>query len=272
MNIYYPKEKSLAGVTDLCIAAHQDDIEIMAFAPISDCYGSDDRAFAGVVVTDGAGSPRTGEFADYTDAQMKQVRLAEQQKAADIGKYRAAIQLGFPSAAVKDASNGAPTEAILQLLTEIRPQHLYTHNPADKHDTHVAVALRTIEAVRRLPPELRPQTFVALEVWRALDWLPDADKVCLNTEKYPALAAELLTVHRSQVDGGKRYDHAAIGRRLANATFFASHDTDDCTSMNFGLDLLPIIEQNVPTKDYIASFIDKFRQEVTETLERLGAK
>ena len=60
MNIYYPNEKSLDGITDVCIAAHQDDIEIMAFAPISDCYESDERSFAGVVVTDGAGSPRTG--------------------------------------------------------------------------------------------------------------------------------------------------------------------------------------------------------------------
>ena len=253
----------------MCIAAHQDDIEIMAYGPISECYDSAERAFAGVVVTDGAGSPRTGEYAGFTDEQMKQVRLAEQQKAADIGRYRAAVQLEFPSGVVKDPSDKSAADAIYNLLTEIKPRNLYTHNPADKHETHVAVALRTIEAVRRLPEELRPQKFIALEVWRALDWLPDDDKVCINTEKYPDIAAELLTVHRSQVVGGKRYDHAAIGRRLANATFFASHDTDDCSSMNFGLDLMPMIVDGTDVTDYINSYIEKFKKEVNNTLERL---
>ena len=30
-----PEEEALSRTTDLCIAAHQDDIEIMAFAPIA---------------------------------------------------------------------------------------------------------------------------------------------------------------------------------------------------------------------------------------------
>ena len=269
MNIYYPEEKSLEGITHLCVAAHQDDIEIMAFAPIAECYGADGKAFAGVVVTDGAGSPRTGEYADFTDEQMKEVRVTEQQKAADIGKYRAAIQLGFPSKAVKNPENDEPVEAICRLIKEIKPKYLYTHNIADKHETHVAVALRTIEAVKRLPTELRPEKFIALEVWRSLDWLPDEDKVCLDTAAYPEVARELLTVHRSQVVGGKRYDNAAIGRRFANATFFASHDTDDFTSMNFGLDLMPLVEGNETPKEFIEKYIDKFRGEVDSVLERL---
>lgn len=269
MNIYYPDKKSLEGVTHMCIAAHQDDIEIMAYAPISECYESKENAFAGVVVTDGAGSPRTGEFADMTDEQMKEVRVLEQQKAADIGKYRAAIQLGFPSKDVKNPENGEPVDEIYKLLMSVKPKYLYTHNIADKHETHVAVALRTIEAVKRMPKEDRPQAFTALEVWRSLDWLSDSDKVCLDTAKYPEVARELLTVHRSQVAGGKRYDNAAIGRRFANATFFASHDTDECISMNFGLDLIPLVEGSETPAEFINKYIDKFKGEVNSTLERL---
>ena len=272
MKIYYPSEESFEGVTHMCIAAHQDDIEIMAYAPIAECYEKTDKAFVGVVVTDGAGSPRTGEFADFTDEQMKEIRVLEQQKAADIGKYRAAIQLGFPSKAVKDGSNNDPVKAIYDLLVQIRPKHLYTHNLADKHETHTAVALRTVEAVKLLPEKLRPETFTALEVWRSLDWLPDEDKVCLDTAGYPEVARELLTVHRSQVAGGKRYDNAAIGRRFANATFFASHDTDDFTSMNFGLDLMPLVEGNLSAEEFIDGYIDKFKCEVNTTLERLMKK
>lgn len=49
------KEKEgIARTTHLAISAHQDDIEFMAYAPISECFGKADKWFGGVVVTDGA--------------------------------------------------------------------------------------------------------------------------------------------------------------------------------------------------------------------------
>lgn len=267
--VFYPDENKAVSITDMCIAAHQDDIEIMAFAPISQCYDSESRNFCGVVMTDGAGSPRTGEYADYTNEQMKQVRALEQQKAAQIGKYSCVVQLGYPSACVKDPRNTDTVEDTVTLLRRMKPAHLYTHNIADKHETHVACALRVIEAVRRLDPSERPESFTALEVWRGLDWLPDRDKICLDTSAYPEVALELLQVHRSQVVGGKRYDNAAMGRRFANATFFESHGVDLSDSLNFGLDLMPLIESNVTPEEYIDVYINRFRDEIHGTLERL---
>lgn len=269
-SVYFPQEETLAGVTDMCIAAHQDDVEIMAYAPIADCYDSDSRHFCGVVVTDGAGSPRSGEYADYTDEQMKQVRISEQRRAAELGKYRAVLQLGYPSSAVKNAKNPDPADEIYELLMQVRPKYLYTHNIADKHDTHVAVALRVIEAVRRMPRDARPEKIIALEVWRGLDWMCDTDKVCLDTGAYPQLATELLQVHRSQVVGGKRYDNAAVGRRYANATFFASHSTDNFDSVSFGMDLMPMIESGITPAEYAMQYIKRFADEVNDTLGRLS--
>lgn len=269
-SIFFPFDEALSGVTDVCIAAHQDDIEIMAYAPIADCYESKERSFCGVVVTDGAGSPRTGEYANFTDEQMKNVRIDEQREAARLGKYRAVAQLGYPSSAVKDAENTDPVDDIYELLMQIRPKYVYTHNIADKHDTHVAVALRVIAAVKRMPAELRPEKFIALEVWRGLDWMCDTDKLCLDTSAYPKLATELLRVHRSQVAGGKRYDNAAVGRRYANATFFASHSTDSSNSISFGMDLMPLVTENISPKEYVNGFLNGFVNEVNNTLERLS--
>ena len=267
-SVFFPGEKDLSGITDLCIAAHQDDVEIMAYGPISNCYGK--HSFAAVIVTDGGGSPRTGEFAGYTDEEMKAVRQREQTEAATLGEYRAVIQLGYPSSAVKNGSNDAVIGDLCRILLETRPKLLYTHNPADKHPTHVAVSLRVIEAVRRLSPDYRPEVFVGLEVWRGLDWLCDADKMCLDTGAYPELARKLLTVHRSQVAGGKRYDEAAIGRRAANATFFAAHETDESNSMNFGLDLLPLINSNVSPAEYVGKYVQRFEEEIIETIKNLS--
>ena len=268
--IYFPGKESLDGVTDMCIAAHQDDIEIMAYGPISECYKSDTRNFCGVVMTDGAGSPRAGEYSNYTNEQMKEVRIQEQNDAAKLGNYTAILQLGYASSEIKDGNNKDTVDELYDILCQVKPERLYTHNLADKHETHVAVVLRVIEAVRRMPEDIRPKEIVALEVWRNLDWLPDSEKVCVDTSKYPQLAEDLITVYRSQVVGGKSYDKAAIGRRCANATFFESHNTDEASSQSFGLDLMPLVKGEETPSDFIISYIEKFKSEVKNTIARLS--
>jgi hypothetical protein len=52
--------------------------------------------------------------------------------------------LDYPSSAVKDGSNRQPVEDIAKLLKATRPQVVYTHNLADKHDTHIGVTLTDI--------------------------------------------------------------------------------------------------------------------------------
>ena len=265
-----PEEEALARTTDLCVAAHQDDIEIMAFAPCVKCYGQPDLWFTGVVLTDGAGSPRTGVYEAYTDEEMKQVRIGEQKRAAAIGGYAAQFLLGSTSAELKDANRrqGAAAE-LAAILEKCAPETLYLHNFADKHDTHVAAALCGVEAVRSLPPEKRPSKIYSLEVWRGLDWLCDADKVCLDTSGHPNLAAALLGVFDSQIAGGKRYDSAAIGRRLANATFYASHDTDSYESCSYGIDITDYVNSDMEPQEFICAYIHRFEEEVRSRLGRL---
>ena len=103
-------DAALARTTHLCISAHQDDIEIMAYHGVAECFGSKDKWFTGVVVTNGAGSPRAGIYGDYTDQEMQQVRVLEQRKAAYVGEYACQIQLGFTSSEVKSrCSRGGRT-------------------------------------------------------------------------------------------------------------------------------------------------------------------
>src|ERR1043166_1746911 len=88
---------ALARTTPLCLGAPPGDIEIMAHAGIAECCERADRHFTGVVVTDGAGSPRTGRYATMTDAEMPGVRRDEQRAAAVLGKYNLQLQLAHPS-------------------------------------------------------------------------------------------------------------------------------------------------------------------------------
>lgn len=272
--IYVPAgtaaDAALARTTHLCIAAHQDDIEIMALHGVLECFGRDDRHFAGVNVTNGAGSPRDGIYARYTDEQMQIVRRAEQKKAAMVGEYSAQVFLDYTSSEVKDGKNAAVIADLKKLVEAAHPQVIYTHNLADKHDTHVAVALRTIQALRQVSREARPQHVYGCEVWRGLDWLCDPDKVIFDVHERESLGIALLGVFDSQICGGKRYDLATAGRRRANATYLASHGVDESTAVNFGMDLTPLIESaDLDCTQYALEFIDRFKDEVTTRLAKL---
>jgi len=264
-------EVALRAVTHLCIVAHQDDIEIMAQSGISDCLEQPGKAFGGVVVTNGAGSPRTGAYSSFTDSQMQEVRRKEQREAARLGRYAIQIQLAHASADVKAPGNPGVARDLEQVVAGCRPEVVFLHNPADKHDTHVAVLLRALHAIRYLPPGQRPARVLGCEVWRDLDWLLDADKVALDSGRHPDIARKLLTVFDSQVTGGKRYDLAAIGRRLANATFFASHATDSFSAITWAVDLTPVTRDGGPSiEDFTASLVARMGADVAGRLRKLS--
>jgi LmbE family N-acetylglucosaminyl deacetylase len=181
------------------------------------------------------------------------------------------VFLDYSSAAVKDRADRHILEDLKKLIGVARPRVIYTHNLADKHDTHVAVALRVIEALRESAPGARPARLYGCEVWRALDWLNDEDKVAFNVEAHENLAMSLVGVFDSQVCGGKRYDLATQGRRQANATYFASHAVDESRSLIYGINLTPLIEnEKLDIGAYMQGFIDRFAQEVTSRIARLA--
>ncbi len=261
-------EEALARVTHLCIGAHQDDIEIMAQAGISDCLGAAGKAFGGVVVTNGAGSPRTGAYASFTDEQMQAVRRNEQREAARIGGYTVQIQLAHPSGDVKRPGHPGVAGDLRTIFLGCRPETVYLHNPADKHDTHIAVLRRSIEAIRSVPAAQRPARVLGCEVWRDLDWLPDDAKVALDSGRHPDLSRKLLLAFDSQITGGKRYDLATVGRREANATFHTSHATDTLKGITWAVDLTPATRDGGPTVDeLIASLVSKFAADVAQRLK-----
>lgn len=273
--IYIPDNteisQALTRTTHLCIAAHQDDIEIMAYHGILECFGKQDKWFTGVTTTNGAGSPRTGLYANYTDEDMQKVRRVEQKKAAFVGEYSAMIFLDYTSKEIKTPSMKQPVEDIKQIILATKPQIVYTHNPADKHDTHVATVLRTITALREVANEFIPQKVYGCEVWRDLDWLNDEDKVAFDISDHENLAVALVSIFDSQICGGKRYDLATIGRRRANATYYASHGLDTATAMTYAIDLTPLVlDKNLNITDYILNFVEKFKEDIKNRIKLLS--
>jgi len=262
-------EDAFRRVTHLGIGAHQDDLEIMAFHGIQKCFGSRELWFGGVTCTDGAGSPRAGEYAAFTDADMAALRRREQEKAAVLGNYGVLAQLNYSSTEVKDVGTGRLKADLVKVLRTARPEVVYTHNPADKHDTHLAVVFTALAALRELEPDERPTTVYGCEVWRGLDWMDDADKVPLDVGRRENLSMGLIGVYDSQVEGGKRYDLATAGRRRANAVYFQSHATDEAEQLWFAMDLTPLVrDDSIDVGRYVLGHLDKFRAGVEAKIKK----
>lgn len=270
--IYFPDGvEDLKRTTHVAISAHHDDIELMAVHGVLECFGRSDKWFTGIVTTDGAGSPRDDLYADYTDEDMKKVRVIEQRKAAFVGEYAAQFQLGYTSKEVKDGKNHDVVDEYVKILTELAPEVVYTHNPADKHDTHCAVSLRVIEAIRRLPADKRPKKLYGCEVWRNLDWVNDEEKTVFDVSSHPNIGMALISVFDSQICGGKRYDLACEGRRVSNATYYASHGVDAASMLNYAVDMTPMITTDLKISpfDFIAGYIDSFKADVKGRIAKL---
>jgi LmbE family N-acetylglucosaminyl deacetylase len=269
--IYIPGEvaleEALKRTTHLAIGAHQDDLEIMAVDGVLACYQKTDKWFTGIVVTNGSGSPRNGIYSDFTDDQMMAIRVVEQKRAAFLGDYSAQAFLGYPSSAVKDKEEHQSIEDIKALITATTPEIIYTHNLADKHHTHIGVAIKVIRALREIPEKNRPKKLYGCEVWRDLGWMLDNEKIVFDCSEKSNLQQALLGVFDSQISGGKRYDLASMGRRISNATYYSSHDVDQASGLSFAMDLTPlIIDIELDILSYVDGFVQRFAEDVAENL------
>lgn len=246
----------------LAIGAHQDDLEIFAMHGIGNAYEGNTPKFVGVTVTNGDGSPRKGEFANYTNEEMMAARLQEQNEAAEIGRYGAQIQLGYKSSDIKGAE---PTKGddlvadIVEILNRLQPETVYLHNPFDKHDTHLAITRAALKALRAIPEQNRPAQVYGCEVWRGLDWVLSAQKVALDVSPFLELQEKLIDCHKSQIAGSKNYTQATIGRQLANATYLGSHDLEEATAMTYAVDLMPLLKDaSLSMADFARNYVQPF--------------
>ncbi len=262
---------ALGRTTHLGVGAHQDDLEFMAMAGILSCYQQKDAWFGGIICTDGAGSARAGEFAHFTDEAMKKVRGEEQRKAAVVGEYTFVAQLEHPSALLKDRNlRSRIVKELRAYITATKPEIIYTHNPFDKHPSHLGVLKALLEALLSLPSKDRPQKLIGCEVWRSLDWLPEHLKLIQNVSAHGGLSEQLNACFASQIAGGKRYDLAVEGRRLANATFHEAHQIDAASKAAFAVDLSALIDSKaIPLDAYVERVLADFQSEIRVALGKL---
>ena len=264
------EQQALQRCTHMGVGAHQDDLEIMAFHGVLECYGNSDNWFCGVTCTNGFGGPRKEGLEDLAPEEVGALRNEEQDKAADLGCYGAMVQLNYASSDVKGGDKAGVIKDLYEILCAVRPAVVYTHNPADKHGTHLSVTIATLHAIRKMPVESRPDKLYGCEVWRDLDWLCDDDKIRLDVSGNDTLAASLINCHESQITTAKRYDLATIGRRRANATYSDSHSNSPEKFVTYAMDLsLLVRDDSMSLREFVAGKVQGFEQSVMNALDSL---
>lgn len=263
-------DAALSRTTHLGVVAHADDLEFMALDEIARCRASDTEWFGGIVCTDGAGSVTSGPYVGISCDELIATRHREQCEAARTGHYAFVAQLGIPSANLTIPSASPLVEKLADLIARTRPHTILTHNPADKHATHLRVLVALLHALERVPDDIRPARLLGCEMWRSLDWVDDEQKLLLGSNEPPDFELELFRHFDSQIASGKCYDLAVQGRRRANATLAAPRAADAFAEATIALDMSVLIGQSpravIP---FITAHIDSFRDQVTSALNPL---
>ena len=260
--------EALGQTTHLAIGAHQDDLEFMAYEGIFACYHSDEKWFTRITVTDGRGRSRMSPYSKYTD---NEIHRAEQRKAAEVRQYAAQLRLDYKSSEVKGNGRAAVTQDIVKVLRLMKPNTVYLHQPADEHDTHIAVMTAAIEALRLTANHHQPERIIGCEMWHGLDWLADAKKVAMDFSRYPELFKELTLIFDSQITGGKRYDQAVVSSCRSNATFYDSHSPDQTELISWGIDLTPFIRNySLTISDFILGHLKQNTQDIEKGVQKFS--
>ena len=263
------KMTELSRTTHLGIGAHPDDLEIMAAHGIISCFDRDDLWFGGVILTDGAGSPRSPQTQALSESEFIHARENEQLAASQLGQYSFVKCLRLSSTNLKSRDNQVPVDEIKKILLETLPSVIYLHNPFDRHDTHVAACGLSLRALWEIRDIHQPEKIYGCEVWRDLDWLPDSVKSVLDLSKHEDLQRKLISCFSSQIADAKRYDVGTMGRRQGHATFSESKSLDQISLATYALDLTPVVQSDsFDLKGFTDEILNSFLKETRRAIDQ----
>ncbi|MCQ2086778.1 MAG: PIG-L family deacetylase [Bacilli bacterium] len=267
-SIYTPRKGKKGPVKFVCICAHPDDCELMAIDGIQRGYRATKYTFACVVTTDGLDAERCGRYLKMTDKRMVNILANEEKKAANIGRYNSVYFMNYSSEEARDQDNQDIINEYVEIIKELKPRVIYTHSLLDRHPTHVAVAVKVINALRTMKKGDQPKVLYGCESERNLEWVAPEKIVTFNISKNMRLQRQLISVHKSQ-NLARDYVNAAIGRRYVNAVFNKVETKKNAKLTAKAINMTTLLRRKeYPIKRFAMSFIDDLYGELNDMMDR----
>ncbi len=270
-----PSEAAMDRATIAAVGAHPDDLEIMALSGILEARRLGGKRFLGIVATPGSTEPRTGVYSGLSYDDLREIRRDEQRLAADIGDYSGVVQLMYESREVKDPREAGLFLDLKAIFERTRPEAVYLHNPFDRHDTHVAVCLRSLQAIRAASEATGwlPGKVYGCASWRGLDWLVHHDRIALPIHDPDHLSEQLIHAYKSQYAQDSQFEAALRGRRIVNAIHQESHALGLAQEVDHVMDMMPLVRaQTLDMAEYMGHVLHHFEQDALERVARFTGK
>jgi LmbE family N-acetylglucosaminyl deacetylase len=235
------------------IAPHPDDDAIGVGGSLLRHRAAGENVFA-IYVTDGAGTPTSG---GRTREEIVQTRQDEAMRGLGEMDGQAGIFLNYPSKAVRSERVADVVHDLGAIFDLLRPRVIYVTAPYERHSTHVACTLRTVEAIRAVEgftPELK-----GYAVWGYL--YGDENLEYVDITAHVDAKRRAIRCHESEV-AGHAYDDGIIGFHRYAAVFQEAHGLQEMAYAELLLDMSRLVrEPDLSVGDFA-------RQQVTGFLER----
>ena len=237
----------------VAIAPHPDDDAIGVGGSLLQHRAAGENVLV-IYVTDGAGTPTGG---GRTREEIVRTRQQEAMRGLAEMKGQAGIFLNYASSAVKGENTPDVVHDLGALLDLLRPRVIYVTAPYERHSTHIACTLRTVEAIRAVEnftPELK-----GYAVWGYL--YGDENLEYVDISENIDAKRRAIRCHETEV-AGHAYDDGILGFHRYVAVFQESHGTQDMAYAELFLDMSRLVH------DPALSVGDFARQQVTGFLDR----
>lgn len=239
------------------IAPHPDDDAIGVGGSLRRHRSVGENVFA-IYVTDGAGTPTGG---GRTREEIVQTRQDEAMRGLGEIDAQAGIFLNYQSKEVKSDRVPDVVQDLAAVFDLLRPRVIYVTAPYERHSTHIACTLRTVEAIRAVnnfAPELK-----GYAVWGYL--YGDENLEYVDISAHVEAKRRAIRCHESEV-AGHAYDEGIIGLHRYVAVFQETHGLQEMAYAELLLDMSRLVrEPELSVGDFAREQVMSFLQKTYGT-------
>jgi N-acetylglucosamine malate deacetylase 1 len=210
----------------LIVSPHPDD-DVLGAGGMMALLAESGRQVYSAYVTSGA---------PPDDPEMGGRRQREAVRALRVVGARAGFFLRQPGDGLRRGSRAEAVQLLRAVLDRLQPGAVYVPSPFERHPTHIAATLITIEALRRRQKPVRE--IWGYSVWSDMLGLPGTRPVDIS--RVAARKRQAIHKHASQL-ACKPYHQGMLGRNCYEGVYGETHARRHCACAEVFLDMRALL-------------------------------